>query len=52
MLKELQVSTIQDDCGSSFKVRLRERERERERESRQEGWKGLETEMPWVTFKF
>ena len=32
MLKELQVSTIQDDCGSSFKVRLRERERERERE--------------------
>ena len=50
MLKELQVSTIQDDCGSSFKVRLRERERERER--RQEGWKGLEREMPWVTFKF
>lgn len=36
MLKELQVSTIQDDCGSSFKVRLRERERERKQAGRME----------------
>ena len=41
MLKELMVSTIQDDCGSSFKVRLREREREREKAGRKDGkdWK-------------
>ena len=27
MLKELQVSTVQEDCGSSFEVRLRAREK-------------------------
>ena len=27
MLKELQVATVQDGCGSSFEVRLRQREK-------------------------